>query len=271
MYFLALLPVLSSALLSPVALSSTAHAAPPPATGRPAGPPRVHVHDGAVDCPIAAPGTDATPPCPQTFTAVETAPLKSGPVVVKTWAGTGRPGDEPCTWQTLATPNGPVREVQTGRTLEVLPVSSERYRKLVGELVGLPEAQLTALVKVDLQGDGTDEILFAAESHPSPADQAWPMPSDGKVYSIVGVRRLVEGKVQTDLFFEHKVELTPQVVEEQGAMTYQRGTLLGVTDVEGDGVLEVVVGDAYYEGSGVRLWSFRLGPARAVAETGCGV
>lgn len=61
-----------------------------------------------------------------------------------------------------------------------------------------PKVKITRILRVDLDGDGEDEVLINATNYFTKADEA-PMhaPARGS-YSIVLLRRVVAGKVQTE-------------------------------------------------------------------------
>ncbi len=109
--------------------------------------------------------------------------------------------------------------VAAGETVkvQVLPNDSAEYRGLIGPEVGVkdptnaPGFIIDQLLRVDLDGDGAQEVLFAAQG-------------------AVGVRRLRGDTVATSLFPD------PRGEEPVGVPR-----IVGLVDVEGDGSSEVVV------------------------------
>lgn len=130
-----------------------------------------------------------------------------------------------------------------GRTVEGLMTDNQRYTQLIGEALG-EAVQLDGLWRVDLQGDGTDEILFEAV---------------GAQTSIrtLGVRRVIEGAAQT------------RVVAISGP-SGSRTRLHGLADVDRDGTLELVTEEDTASGPGLAAWSLAgAEPTRADDER-CG-
>ncbi len=99
------------------------------------------------------------------------------------------------------------------------------------------------LFRVDLEGDGTNEILVVAEDaalgfEPEPGD-----------YSIVFMRKVVQGEVQTAVIDE------TVITDPEGAFTVSF-TVGSVADLSGDGKMEIVLNAAYYEGLSVEVWEY---------------
>ena len=74
-----------------------------------------------------------------------------------------------------------------------------------------------------------------------------------------------DGAAETLFFFERRVDLTGEVPDTV------RASLLGFTDLEGDGKLEVVVQDSHHEGEGQTVWRVDAAGVHKLGETGCGV
>lgn len=124
-----------------------------------------------------------------------------------------------------------------------------------------PRVRLTRVLRVDLEGDGRDEVLIAATT-PRPGYGA----PDAKAgdYSLVFARRLVKGRVVT-------VTLCGNVFPRDAAFAApQTFTLESVLDVNGDGILEVVTGWSYYEGAGKAIHTLAGAAARQVLTSGWG-
>src|SRR6476659_5777913 len=127
-----------------------------------------------------------------------------------------------------------------------------------------PKVKITRILRVDLDGDGEEEVLINATNYFTddgdvPMDTAAP-----GSYSIVLLRRVVGGKVQTELIageFYGKDESSPSNLYE----------ISGVLDLNGDGKLEVIVHSHYYEGAGTTIYDCSGGKCKAVLSVECGV
>lgn len=115
------------------------------------------------------------------------------------------------------------------------------------------------LLRVDLEGDGVNEVIYVAEDV-----------SDGFLlqvgdYSVALMRKVVQGDVQTAVLGETVV----LDAEDQFGASFTIGT---VADLSGDAKMEIVTNAAFFEGFGVSVWEFvndDLG-AVEVLQTGCG-
>ena len=95
--------------------------------------------------------------------------------------------------------------------------------------------EVKALRAMDLDGDGIEEQLFELDTHPDLHHITGP----AAVASVVGIRSVMTdgSAVITELYRSEGSIAEGDATE----VAYGRGSVLGVTDVEGDGVLEVVV------------------------------
>ncbi len=152
------------------------------------------------------------------------------------------------------------------RTWTLLESPPDVYLEVVQDLLssrGLDPAGavLDQVVRVDLEGDGVDEILISANDN-----WDWTIFPDSESYSIVLLRKVIEGDVQTAILrFETGVE--------PDSVYFPRGRLAGFADLNGDAKMEILTQDDYYEGSAVVAWEYindDLGPVE-ILSTGCGV
>jgi hypothetical protein len=137
-----------------------------------------------------------------------------------------------------------------------------------------PKVRITRIVRVDLDGDGEEEVLISATNYftEDKSDQsAAPFPEapidsprPGS-YSIVILRRVVAGKVQTQLVAG---ELYPKSDEPVAPNVYQ---VAAVLDLNGDGKLEVIVHSFYYEGGQTTIYSCQPDKIEEVLSVECGV
>lgn len=127
-----------------------------------------------------------------------------------------------------------------------------------------PKVRITRILRVDLDGDGEDEVLINATNYFT-KDGGVPMdtPAPGS-YSIVLLRRVVGGKVETELvageLYPRDEPDTPNVYE-----------ILAVLDLNGDGKLEVIVHSQYYEGAETTIYDCSGGKCKAALSVACGL
>lgn len=133
------------------------------------------------------------------------------------------------------------------------------YLASVGRGVETP--RIAQMIRVDLEGDGTDEVFVVAEqieAYPS----LFAAPGD---YSLVLLRSVsADDSVETRVIEEF-------YVEEPGYVLSFRVTALA--DLNGDGVAEIVLSEDYYEGAATTIWETRIagGAPAEVLGVGCGV
>lgn len=121
------------------------------------------------------------------------------------------------------------------------------------------EPKIKQLIRLDVEGDGINEILVVAEDVPV---GLFP---DGDDYSIVFLRKVVQGEVQTAVLGESLV-FDPDV---DFLVSFSVGA---VADLSGDGKMEIIVNGAYFEGISWELWEYvndDLGPVLQLS-IGCG-
>lgn len=127
-----------------------------------------------------------------------------------------------------------------------------------------PKVRITRILRVDLDGDGEDEVLISATNYFT-KDGGVPMdtPAPGS-YSIVLLRRVVGGKVETEFvageLYPRDESNTPNVYE-----------IPAVLDLNGDGKLEVIVHSQYYEGAETTIYDCSGGPCKAALSVACGL
>jgi hypothetical protein len=127
-----------------------------------------------------------------------------------------------------------------------------------------PKVKITRILRVDLDGDGEEEVLINATNYfTKDNDVSSDKPALGS-YSIVLLRRAVAGKVQTELVagevYAKDESTTPNVYE-----------VPAVLDLNGDGKLEVIVHSQYYEGSATTIYDCSGGKCKAALSVECGL
>ncbi len=156
------------------------------------------------------------------------------------------------------------------RTPQTLSNNSPVYRKIVGDILkkhGLkPNVKITQIMRVDLEGDGTQEVLISATNYKGYAGSLDSISSRSlkNEYSMVLLRKVVGSKVVTQMLDEE------YYVKDRDFNAPNIFTIAGVWDLNGDGRLEIVTRGRYYEGDATMVYEMRGGKAVKVLESGCG-
>ncbi|MFK8023928.1 MAG: hypothetical protein AB8G26_08190 [Ilumatobacter sp.] len=134
-------------------------------------------------------------------------------------------------------------------------------------LPGLAEAtdgQLAQVVVVDLDGDGLDETLVSVERQTDPQGA----PGD---FAVIMVRTSTPDGGADDAALV-AVEVVDPATLEIPFPTAQRHTIAAIADLNGDGVMEVVVRNRFFESAGVEVFGYVDGVIEPLGLTGgCGV
>ncbi|HKS26495.1 MAG TPA: VCBS repeat-containing protein [Pyrinomonadaceae bacterium] len=150
--------------------------------------------------------------------------------------------------------------------------SSRVYREAVAEVlrkngIRQPEVNIEKVLRVDLDGDGTDEVLINATRAKRWENGSITHDSNPGDYSVVLLRRVVKGKVQT-VVVEGEYHPRGRVPETDGPPNVYAVTAL--LDLNGDGRLEIIVEGGYYEGGWKTVYSYRAGRVQNLFGCGCG-
>jgi hypothetical protein len=130
-----------------------------------------------------------------------------------------------------------------------------------------PKVKIDNIVHVDLDGDGEDEVLISATNYHK--DDGVPMRSPAGSYSMVLLRRVVAGKVETQLV---EGEFHPQayVRRDDSFDAPNAYKVIAVLDLDGDGKMELVVGSNYYEGEEITIYRCDPKKSEALLSVSCG-
>lgn len=153
------------------------------------------------------------------------------------------------------------------RKVTISDTTQEVYVKAVREILaekGLakPKVKITQLLRADLDGDGEEEVLMSATNFGDPAEGIAPRAGD---YSFVAMRRVIGGKVRTQTIGG---DFYPKANDNAAPDTFE---VMAVLDLNGDGILEVIIKTSYYEGGGVQVWQLQKDKLMPVLRINCGV
>jgi hypothetical protein len=120
--------------------------------------------------------------------------------------------------------------------------------------------QLTQIIRIDLEGDGKDEVLLSAgniDAHSADAQAGG--------YSVVLLRKLIGNKVET---------LPLQQNYYAQGCTFcapEADHVMAVLDLNGDGTMEIITGLNYYEGGAGIVYELSGAQVKEVLSWACGV
>jgi len=194
-------------------------------------------------------------PCPDTLMASLSSKPKEGVIGLA------------ATWNAL-----PRKPVIADATQSVYVEAVRDFLKERG--VTDPKVRITRILRVDLDGDGEEEVLISATNYftdeKSNDSSAAPFPGapihapQPGSYSIVMLRRFVDGNVKTKLVAG---EVYAKPDESVAPNVYN---LAAVLDLNGDGKLELIVHSFYYEGGQTTIYSCEPDKIEAALSVECG-
>src|SRR6266576_2673845 len=131
-----------------------------------------------------------------------------------------------------------------------------------------PKVKIESILQVDLDGDGEEEVLISATNYFSKDDRV-PMRSPAGSYSMVLLRRVVAGKVETQLV-EGEFHPKAYVRKEDSFDAPNAYKVIATLDLDGDGKMEIVVGSNYYEGEEITIYRCDPKKVEALLSVSCG-
>ncbi len=196
-------------------------------------------------------------------------------------AGKPKPEDAPCE-ETLSVSLSPKPEKGViaiaaswnalPRTVQVLDPTQKVYVNAVRDFlktkgIDQPKVKIDNIVGVDLDGDGEEEVFISATNY-FEKDEKVPMRSPAGSYSCVLLRQVVAGKVETQMF---EGEVYPKAYTKTPEFNAPNAyKVIAVLDLDGDGKMEVVVHQRYYEGEATTIFHCDPKKYQALLYVGCG-
>jgi hypothetical protein len=154
------------------------------------------------------------------------------------------------------------------REPRMLPGEQQSYKDAAVKIlrskgIANPRIKLTQVIRVDIDGDGVEEVLVTATFF-AQGVHAEAQLKNGD-YSMVFLRREVQRQPEDILIkgIFYPQAKTGNIAEEL--------TIGGVLDVNGDGVMEVIVELKYYEGGSATLYQIEGKKVTKALEVGWGV
>jgi hypothetical protein len=189
------------------------------------------------------------------------------------------PEQEVCTDVWLASVNKEIETYCIGvsapwnampRPVKSADKKQEAYVKAVSDIltaegIKKPVVKITQHLRVDLDGDGNEEVLLAATQYPTAEKDSAPQEATAGSYSFVALRRVIDGKVITQIL---SGEFYPKAQDFNAPNIHE---VAGVLDLDGDGRMEIILNWQYYEGGGTTVWKLGKKKAEKVMEIACGV
>ena len=152
--------------------------------------------------------------------------------------------------------------------IELLGTSNKTYENAAKNLLPkgaeTKDLELVQVIRTDLEGDGTLEVIVTAQSI---SDTTLINNKVGE-FSIVFLRKVINDEVQTAVLHSFVVESFNDFEFGFMAPAY----VSAIADLNGDGKMEIVLDSFYYEGRSTAIYEYinnDLGPV-AVLGTGCG-
>lgn len=145
--------------------------------------------------------------------------------------------------------------------------SSETYKEIVADVlrskgIAAPKVSIRQAYRIDLDGDGTDEVVLSATSYKP--DETLPGVDPGD-YSFILLRKIVFSEVKNLVLAG---EFYNKKIESAAPNEFQ---ISAIADLNGDNNMEIVTRSQYYEGRAASVFEIKCTKIVEVLSTGCGV
>jgi hypothetical protein len=159
------------------------------------------------------------------------------------------------------------------RTPKVIDPTQKAYVDAVRDFletkgIKQPKVKIDNILRVDLDGDGEEEVLISATNYFGKGGHV-PMRSPAGSYSMVLLRRVVAGKVESQLV-EGEFHPKAYVRKEDSFDAPNAYKVIGTFDLDGDGKLEIVIHSHYYEGEATTIYRCDQKKSEALLSVSCG-
>lgn len=149
-----------------------------------------------------------------------------------------------------------------------IDLNNATYKKVIADVlktkrIGTATIKITQAFRVDLEGDGVDEVILAATHYKNG------LAPSAKVgdYSFVLLRKIINGKPQNLVL---NGEFITKNIDFGAPNQYE---ITSIADLNGDGKMEIIIYGKYYEGNWVEVFEL-IGNKPTNIKTlgaGCGV
>jgi len=157
------------------------------------------------------------------------------------------------------------------RAVKITSTEQRVYKEATAEIlrsqgIANPRVNLTQVLRVDLDGDGVEEVLVSASNYEKPGSGGGLTP-DARAgdYSLVFLRKVFQGQVVTRIIAG---EYYPKAKKFNAPAAHR---VIGVLDLNGDGILEIVLSGRYYEGDWVDAYRVEGAKVIKLFSMGCGL
>ena len=152
------------------------------------------------------------------------------------------------------------------RSLAPIDLNNATYKKAIADVlktkgIAKPTIKITHAYRVDLEGDGKEEVVLAATYYKG---KLAPSAKTGD-YSFVLLRKIIGGKAQNIIL---DGEFITKNIDVGAPNQYE---ISSIADLNGDGKMEIVIYGKYYEGHWAEIFELKGNKPMKVLESGCGV